>query len=267
MIIEIKNTSSPGASFTKNTNEAILKIYKWICDNKGLELSFKDFRKKISEDTGLNDNNNRNIYPLLKNGGLAYYEKNQSNLVDNFYTKKGIAYAEMLDVLNRVSDIDCSDKTKQVVEDNIQLFINEIVYDVLQTVVRSSDANYIEPIQELIMFLLEYEKVSKIEFAYLIYECETRDIKDALKHMRQNIIDYRNGMLDFEVKVEVRNDVEKREQMNSDSRKEDLGFLSSYGYLTNLLSEAGLVEKKNDYYVVIEEKRSELVSLGGFANA
>ena len=67
MIIEIENTSSPGASFTSNTNSVLLKTYEWICEHKGISIPFKEFRMRLQSEKGINDNNNRNIYPLLKN--------------------------------------------------------------------------------------------------------------------------------------------------------------------------------------------------------
>ena len=64
MIIEIENTSSPGASFTSNTNSVLLKTYEWICEHKGISIPFKEFRMRLQSEKGINDNNNRNMIPV-----------------------------------------------------------------------------------------------------------------------------------------------------------------------------------------------------------
>ena len=110
MVIEIENTSSPGASFTKNTNSVLLKTYEWICEHRGLSLPFREFRMRLQSEKGVNDNNNRNIYPLLKNGGLANYEKGSDLKVDSFYTNTGLAYVKTLE---SVEVIEVEDYTKE----------------------------------------------------------------------------------------------------------------------------------------------------------
>ena len=57
MLIEIENTSSPGASFTNNTNEVLLITYEWICEHKGITIPFRDFRMRLQSEKGINDNN------------------------------------------------------------------------------------------------------------------------------------------------------------------------------------------------------------------
>ena len=74
---------------------------------------------------------------------------------------------------------------------------------------------------------------------------------------------YRCGDLEIEVHVKVRNDIDLREKTKTDKRKEGLSFLTSYGYFTSLLLQAGLIKKSDKYYEVIEEKRALLEQLGG----
>lgn len=47
MEIIIENCSSPGAHFSKNTNEVLLKIYQWISENNKPILPFIDFRRRL----------------------------------------------------------------------------------------------------------------------------------------------------------------------------------------------------------------------------
>lgn len=265
MVIEIENTSSPGASFTENTNLVLLKTYEWICDHKELFLSFKEFRMKLQQEKGINDNNNRNIYPLLKNGGLADYEKRKNLQVDRFFTNTGLAYVKILETIRLVENEGYTEK--QVVEvrkrfDEVQ---REIIFGALQKIVNKPAINYVEPFRDMIKFLLKFGKISKVEFAYLVYmKQQQKVVEKALISMHSQIDMYRDGDLKIDVQVKVRNDAKFREEMTADRRKEGLTFLTSYGYFTSLLQQAGLIRKVDDkYYAVIEEKRSRLEQLGG----
>ena len=97
MKIEIENTSSPGASFTDNTNDVLLKINDWIKNHISEVLPFKEFRMILQQEKGINDNNSRNIYPLLKNSGLIKYENRGNLTVSEFFTNTGSAYIAALE--------------------------------------------------------------------------------------------------------------------------------------------------------------------------
>lgn len=263
MIIEIENTSSPGASFTSNTNSVLLKTYEWIREHKGLSLPFKEFRMKLQSEKGINDNNNRNIYPLLKNGGLVNYEKGGDVRVDYFYTNTGLAYVKTLET---VSLIETEGYTKQQIAETVkrfELIQQEIIFGALKKIVNQPNVNYVEPFQDMVSFLLEFGKISKVEFAYLLYVKQQYEIREALNAMHSQVDLYRCGDLEIEVQVKVRNDIDLREKTNSDKRKEGLSFLTSYGYFTSLLLQAGLIKKSGKYYVIVEEKRAFLEQLGG----
>jgi hypothetical protein len=263
MKIEIENTSSPGASFTKNTNTVLLKTYEWICEHKGISLPFKEFRMKLQSEKGINDNNNRNIYPLLKNGGLVSYEKGGDIKVDYFYTNTGLAYVKTLETVDMIEKGDYS--KQQIVEATrkFEVIQQEIIFGALTKIVNQPDVNYVEPFQDLIRFLLKFGKISKVEFAYLLYMKQQKEIREALNEMHPHVDMYRCGDLEIEVHVKVRNDIDLRKKNNSDKRKEDLTFLTSYGYFTSLLLQAGLIEKSDKYFEVVEEKRNLLGQLGG----
>ena len=264
MIIEIENTSSPGASFTPNTNEVLLKTYEWILEHKGIVLPFKDFRMRLQNEKKVNDNNNRNIYPLLKNGGLASYEKGADLHVDYFFTNTGTAYVKTLESIKLLEK---EDYTKSQKEDAIRKFEaiqQEIVYGALKRILEQKDINYTQPMKNMISFLLKYDKISKIEFAYLLYSCkEDKNIQMTLSDMNDNVDLLRAGKLEIDVNVKVRNDLDIRKKTNSDNRKEGLTFLTSYTYFTSLLQQAGLVIKNDGYFCVNQNKKHLLAELGG----
>lgn len=263
MIIEIENTSSPGASFTMNTNEVLLKTYEWICENRGVSLPFKEFRMRLQSEKGVNDNNNRNIYPLLKNGGLVSYENRGDLFVEEFYTKQGLAYVKTIETTKLIINADYSEEKKDEAIEKLAIVQQGIICDALLKIVVNKKLNYVEPFQNLIKFLLRFDKINKVEFAYLIYIMQACEVDEALENMRDDVCMYRCGELDIEVRVKVRNDINLREKTKSNRRKEGLGFLTSFGYFASLLMQAGLVEKKDGYYCTITGKEKTLEKLGG----
>ncbi len=263
MIIEIENTSSPGASFTPNTNLVLLKTYEWICEHKGIEIPFKQFRIRLQSEKGINDNNNRNIYPLLKNGGLVSYEKGGKLIVDSFYTNTGLAYVKTLQAMDLLAEAEYEKEQKAAALKRFEMILEEIVGGSLKKIMNQPDVNYVEPFQDMIRFLLMFDKISKVEFAYLLYAKQESKLENDLDSISQAIQSYRCGEMEIDVHVKVRNDIEIREKTNMDKRKEGLTFLTSYGYFVSLLQQAGLIKKDDKYYVVNEEKRTVLEELGG----
>ena len=43
----IENCSSPGAQFSRSTNQVMLKIAEWINQNNEPDLMFIDFRRRL----------------------------------------------------------------------------------------------------------------------------------------------------------------------------------------------------------------------------
>lgn len=261
MLIEIENTSSPGASFTSNTNEVLLLTYEWICEHSGITIPFREFRKRLQAEKGINDNNNRNIYPLLKNSGLVTYEKGCDLLVDDFYTNTGLAYVKTLEASKMLEEEDYAEEQKIIANKKFDGIREEIISGALLNLIKQPDVNYVEPLQDLIKFILKFGKINKLEFAYLLFAKQTKDINEALITIEPEIEQYRSGELEIEVSVKVRNDIDLRQKTNSDKRKEGLGFLTSYGYFIGLLSQAGLVVKDDGYYLINEERRKTLEKL------
>lgn len=264
MEILIENTSSPGASFTPNTNAVLLKTYQWICEHQGISLPFKEFRMRLQADKKVNDNNNRNIYPLLKNGNLVNYEKGGEIQVDYFFTNTGLAYVKTLETIDMIENENYSRHQVEGALERFELIKQEIITNALYQVMEHKDVNYVEPFQEMICFILKFNAISKLEYAIYLY---MRKMEKTDEELNDVICGYRVGDIDIEVKVNVRNDLELREKTKSDKRKEGLSYLTSYGYFTSLLLQAGLIVKRDkNYFNIVEEKRQILEKLGGKIN-
>lgn len=262
MKIEIENTSSPGASFTDNTNDVLLKINDWIKSHQDDILSFREFRKILQQEKGINDNNARNIYPLLKNCGLIQYETRGDLRVCDFFTNTGLAYVTALDTKQLLIDNkDYSSQQKLVASKKIDKIISEIVRNSLMKLLSNKDLNYVEALKDFILFILSYGKINKTEFAYYLYERKKYCANEAIEMARSNIIDYRKGVLVFDVEVNVRNDVELREKTQKNRRKEGLSFLTSYTYFSSLLLQADFVEKSEGYIVLKQDTKKDLEKL------
>lgn len=265
MIISIENTSSPGASFTDNTNNVILKTHEWIVEHNGEVLPFLDFRMKLQEDKKINDNNNRNIYPLMKNCGFVKYEKGSSLNVSYFFTNIGMAYILTLQSKKLLLSSGYSDQQKKDATQKLDDVKSELIYKGIKRLVAQDNVNYVEPFQDLIKFLLVFNKICKEEYAYLLYEKKRQyDILNAIDFAKENINLYRNGQLAFDVSVTIRNDINIRGKTNNENRTEGLSYLTSYGYFISLLQQANLVIKDGKYFLINHKKKSLIEAIGGF---
>ena len=258
MKICIENCSSPGASFTNNTNEVVEHIYDWIIEKNYPKLMFIDFRKNLQRDKKINDNNARNIYPLLKKCGFIVYEKSEELDTSSFFTNYGLAYIKLI-------------KTKKLVETNKNDFnnwlkvieklnesIQDLVYIGLDNLLKA-ESNYSLYLKSVIKYICLYGKINKYEYAYLLYFLKDKD--SDLKDMNDIVQDYRNGNITFDISVTVRNDIQIREKTNTEKRDEGLGFLTSYSFFSSLLSQSGVVVKTKEYFVMNPEKKEKLLKL------
>ena len=262
MRIEIENTSSPGASFTPNTNDVLLKVLDWIRDNEGTTLTFKEFRTILQREKGVNDNNARNIYPLLKNGGLIQYENRGDLDINSFFTKTGLAYVTALDAKREIQgNAQYTSQQKQIANQKLDAIISEIIRKALSKLLKNTSLNYVEPLKGFMSFVLRYGKIDKTEFAYFLYETKSATRYEALSNAENNICAYRSGTLQIDVSISVRNDLDLREKTNSSKRKEGLSFLTSYTYFSSLLQQADFVLKQDGYFVLKEDRRAELEQL------
>lgn len=266
MKILVHNPSSPGASFTENTNSVLLEINEWIACNQGKVLPFIDFRHALVSDKGLNDNNNRNIFPLLRNCGFVKYG-NSDLIVDNFYTNRGKAFIEVIKLL---SDLECSEiqdeKTVSSIK-KLKVIVENMIFWGLCNLMEKSNASYKASFHDTIIYLCNYGKIDKKEFAFLMDErLKHNDILDCLESMKNNIDSYRQGSIDIEVDVEVRNDTDIREVSNKSQRKEGIAFLTAFGYYVGMLSQAGLILKERQYFIIKPGRELKLKELGDSFN-
>ena len=159
MKIVVENCSSPGASFTKNTNEVIIKIYEWIQENNEPTLSFIDFRRRLESEKGINDNNARNIYPLLKNCNFVNYEGGTELNTKFFFTKLGLAYVKALMTINTIIDAEYEKKQKEIVLKKFDSIMKKVVYDGVKNLMKTPDSNYTKSIKWYLEFLMKFKKM------------------------------------------------------------------------------------------------------------
>lgn len=265
LTLTIQNPSSPGASFTDNTNLVLLKTYEWIKENSSSVITFKEFRKKLQEEKRINDNNNRNIYPLLRNAGFASYEqRNEAFSANTFFTRLGLGYVKALETKIYIENLSSDDSHKAMAMLEVDKILDQILYEGLKNILFHSDANYKESIKDIIAYILRYNKINKTEYAYLLDTRTKYSIEESLDEMQENIEKYRDKKLQIEVKVQVRNDIDLRERTSNETRDEALSFLTSFTYFRGLLQQAHLITKESEgYWIVCNNKRDILMSLLG----
>lgn len=262
MIINVENCSSPGASFTNNTNQVILLIDDWLVEHPNLDISFKEFRLKIEKDKKVNDNNNRNIYPMLKNFGFIDYVKGSNINTDRLFTNTGLAYIKTLQMIRLIENSEYNEDVKQkAIEESFKIK-SELIYNGIQSLMSKQDVSYKDVLVDFIKFLLIFKSINKLEFACLLYARSVYGC-DWIEELSNIIKLYRNNELDIEVNVSVRNDIDIREKTNEPKRNEGLGFLTSYTYFTGLLNQADLIVKEKDCYALLSDKEEKLKKLLG----
>lgn len=255
MDIIINNCSSPGASFTENTNKVILSCYEWITEHSEEMKPFIDFRKEVSKAKNFNDNNARNIYPLLQNVGFVSYEKGAKLEYDRFFTRTGKAYAKMIETEKLILDSDYTEKDKNEALKQMQQAKETLIYQGL-TRLLTQNSNYKKEMVECLRFLIKFHKINKTEFAYLLYSI-SNDLED--ETIKKDIDLYRSGKMDIDVTVSVRNDIDLREQTGNKNRKEGLSFLTAYSYFCGLFEQAGLITKVEAGYFAIASNAKEKI--------
>lgn len=254
MKIVIENCSSPGAYFSKNTNEVLLKIYEWIDNNDNPELPFIEFRRRLESEAKINDNNARNIYPLLKNGGLVEYQPGEELSSRDFFTKRGLAYISALKARDELLQSD--DFSKQQKDAAIAPFneiLSSIVYDSLKLLLKNDELNYSEGLRWYLTFLSKYRKINKREFAYMVYIMTKNEDIESTKDV---IEEYRKQQIDIEVQVRVRN-----ESTGKKTKVEDISKFTAYSYYSGLINQAGLIKKVKDYFYIADGKEEKIAYL------
>lgn len=267
MKITIENCSSPGASFTKNTDYMILSNYDWIEEHDDETEPFVDFRKKVCDKYNISNDNARNIYPLLKNCELVTYEKGGNIRYSIFFTATGKAYAKTLDSIRSLEKRDVVTAKDKAAIGEFEKIKQQIILKGLKHLIEPNKTNYSNELRFFIEYTHRYGKINKYEFAYMLHMLQQNNTGSILEEMNDVVKGYRHNNVDIEVSVNVRNDIEVREKSNKSRRNEGISFLTSYSYFSGLLEQAGLIKRtraKDSYAIVLEgaeEKFEEL--LGG----
>lgn len=254
MELIIENCSSPGAHFSKNTNEVLLKIYGWIEDNNSPKLPFIEFRKRLEKEANINDNNARNIYPLLKNGGLVEYHPGSELDSAQFFTRRGLAYLKALETKEMILQSDYTKVQKSEAASEVDKIMSSIVCDSLEKLLRNKELNYSEGLKWYLMFLSKYGKINKHEFALMVY-IMNHDKDNWHQETEKIVHQYRNQEIELDVKVRVRNDQRIQESTGEKTRVEDIAYFTAYSFYSGLINQAGLTRKSKDYFLVVEGEK------------
>lgn len=268
MKITVENCSSPGASFTKNTDAVIYGCYEWVTRYSNQSKKFIEFRKEVSKAKNFNDNNARNIYPLLKNAGFVNYEKGHLLTYADFFTNIGLAYAKAIETEVIIGDSDYDDVQKEKALKKLKKIKQELVFKGICNLLKCSECTYRNELKAVLEYLLNYKKINKVEFAYLLYILKNGS-GNYISDVNNDIEKYRNNEIDIEVEIVVRNDLDIRKKTGSTQRKEDLTFLTSYSYFVALLDQAGLIHKehKKNYVFIPDENIKMLKEILEVQNA
>lgn len=260
MDITIENCSSPGAHFSKNTNKMLLQIKDWIIENNYPSLTFIEFRRNLQNDKGINDNNARNIYPLLKNSGLAMYYPGKKLNTKDFFTNRGKAYLEALEVINLINESNYSKEQKKKATEKTVEIMESIVYDSVKKLL-CSNLSYSESLRWYLKYLQEYRKIDKQEFAYMVYIMNSNDSNNWQEKSKSVVKSFRNKEIDINVSIRVRNDIKIKEKTGETTRLENISYFTAYSFYSGLINQTGLTEKIKDYCCLKSSAYDRLVSL------
>ncbi len=255
MEITIENTSSPGAHFSNNTNSVILKCFDWLEEHEDKDYKFADFRKAAAEEKGFNDNNARNIFPLLNNCGFIKYESGGTICRNTFFTNTGQAYVKTL------KSIELIENSNEVEKNNIIKELEKIQINLKKKGLANllaQNTNYREEFIAILEFLLKHKKISKEEFAYLIF-IKNKSANNYLDTTDTFIKEYREGNKSLEVKVSIRNDDKTKTETGEDRRIEDITYLTSYSYITTFLRQCNVLNKDEKGYLKLNSDEIEYV--------
>lgn len=259
MEIIIENCSSPGAHFSKNTNMVLMKIYNWIRENKEPNLPFIDFRRRLEKEAGINDNNARNIYPLLKNGGLVEYYPGSNLDSGHFFTNRGLAYLKALETRDMILQSDYSKRQKEEATVQVDEIMSTIVCQSLENLLANKELNYCESLHWYLQFLGKFRKINKQEFALMVHTMNNEELCEVWEDNIGKVIEqYRNQEAEINVGVRVRNDNKIQAATGEKTRIEDISYFTAYSFYSSLVDQAGLTRKINDYHCVNEECSEKL---------
>ena len=260
MEIIIENCSSAGASFTEHTNKTLLLCNELIAGNENKIAPFITFRRQLEAEKKVNDNNARNIYPLLRYCGFINYEKSSDLCYGDFFTNLGKAYVKIIESISIIDNAEGSlSADEKAAKDNLKSFQQNLIVEGIKNLLKNDACHYTKELIACGNSIYNFNGIDKNEFAYLLYEFKKSDT-NYITNMRENIQKYRDGNLQFDVKINIRND----DKNSTNERKlEDISYLTSYNYFISLFVQTGFLEKAKNRYDIVLNKKNALKELLG----
>ena len=123
---------------------------------------------------------------------------------------------------------------------------------------KDASCNYQWVLRRTLEHLLEYQRIDKKEFAYLVY-AEEHDIPLISAEYSKTIKAYREQAIDIDIVVEIRNDQDDY----APTKKVDDRYLTAFGYVTNILIQSGIAEKDDGYCILNEKSRCDVSEILG----
>lgn len=241
MDIIVRNTPSPGASFTKNTKKSVIFYYEYCQEHINESTTFSDYRKFVCEKKHTNAQNDRNIFPLLKNLGFLLYTSHDSIKYSELFTPKGVALVKTFMMEKSIEDNKDSLSSKKYHESirHINNVIEELIFDGIWNAVKKHyEMSYRDVLILSIQFLLTYNSFDKVEFCYMLY-CSQNNIVNSSESAKV-IQQYRAGDLDINVKS---NTYDKKAGNATQRKISGISSITCYSYIRNLLCDAGIIDK------------------------
>lgn len=254
MKIEVFNPNNPGAKFTSNTENTLVAYYHELENKKDSIVNFSELRVYMQKTHGINNSNSRNIFAFCKNCGLLEYESGQGVTFETFFTNLGKAYVKVIESISMLStEKNKSEEEKESLKKFYELRQN-VIFQCLKNLLKQENCEYVDVLMKILNFLLISHSIDKTEYALLLCsDLSSVEFDSILKK-------YRNNQISIDVFVNVRND---DSSIKGERVLKDIGFLTSWSYLIGMLAEAGLVEKENQSYFLLKNKRSLVEEIVG----
>lgn len=261
MDIVVRNTPSPGASFTKNTRRSIIAYYEYCQEHISTSLSFADFRKNVSSEKKTNANNDRNIFPFIKNLGFVSYGVGGVFSCSQLFTKSGIGLVKcfMLEQNLEQNKEDYPEDKYLAAKKSLDAAIEELVFNGMWHAMKSNNntMTYRDVLTLTIEYLLKFNNYDKPEFCYMLY-CSQKGITDT-KEILDTVTSYRNG----DIEIHVQSDAYDKKSGDANNRLlGDIGRITCCGYISGLLEASGLVKKiKNGRYELRADNKEKAAAI------
>ena len=232
----VRNSPSPGAMLSESNHESMLCYWEEAETLGDQQMKFQEFRKLVCDKHHTSPGNDRTVYPLLKNLGFLQYDAWMN--ANHFFTPNGRAYVKLLKGVRDIEqkeDAGEYERTKAL--EKLQAMMEKLVYRgvwIMLTEKPPKEVSYRGTILHLLRYLLQFDSIDKMEFAYFLYGLQNgvsrEEFADAIHRDRIG-----------EEALEYTVDVYDKTADGIQLRKRKKGSLTCYGYLLSLLEKAGIV--------------------------